>query len=239
MTTFPDGLVIDGKRYRQEAPGSLPPGRYVRVLHEAEVPAARRNVPHGRPEVRAMFPNHFVQFGRDWQLFAWKKLNPLLKANNMTAIYDDSLWVTNNEGFGNPNDPRANYFENRNLDKPAPKVENITCGGNLLRVLGEVMAKAGERTLEPCFVVETLQWSDPVPSLEWLEARPWLITHAVDLDSNGMPSKFPQGYKHLGYTPGVRHPLVADPKRFRIVIPTWRCVLWTEPTAPDPLNIYL
>lgn len=223
---------------RHETPGSLPPGRYVRVLHEAEVKVARRNVPHGRPEVRQCYPeNLFVPFGKSWQLFAWKRLNPLLKANNMTAVYDDSLWVSNNNGFGSSTKPRANYFENTHLSDPLPRVETITCGGNLLRVLGETTIFRGGEPI-PSYVIETLDYRDPPPSPEWLEARPWLITHAVDLDSDGQPSRFPQGYKHLGFTPGVRHPFLSD-KRKVVTIPEWRCVEWRGEFAPDAYKVYL
>jgi hypothetical protein len=235
---FPSSLHIGDRRYKPEQTGTLPADQtFVRVLHEAEVPAARRNVPPKMPEVRALFPNHFVRFGQAHQALAWK-LNPLLRAGNMTAVYDDHLWIANDNGFSNSSDPRENYFENTNLGYPLPKVESLTCGGNLLHVIGEIRTKTGGTTEEDCYIVETLDGDNPPPSLEWLEARPWLITHAVKLDGDGKPTKFPQGYSHLGFTPGVRHPLLADPSRYTIVIPKWRCVRWTGADAPDPYRIY-
>lgn len=199
-----------------------------RVLHEAEVPEFRRNVPPRMPEVRPFFPNHHSEFGKHWQGLSWD-MNPLLNAGNMTAVYDGELWVANNQGFGMDGDPRANYFTNRNLTFENIRVEALTCGGNVLTGYEE----------DTNLVVETLQWSDPVPTVGWIEKRPWLITHAVKLDGDGLPARFGQGYSHLGFTPGVRHPLVANPKRYKITIPKWRVVRWTESELPDPYKVYL
>jgi hypothetical protein len=224
--------------------GALPQDKtFVRVLHEVEVPAARRNVPPKMPEVRPFAPNHFSPFGKPWQLLAWK-LNPLLSAANMSAIYHNELWICNGSGFGDDGDKRANFFTNTNLSAPPPKVEALTCGGNLLSVVGErTVMEAGKPV--PSYIVETLNWHNPPTSVEWLEARPWLITHAVKLDTEGKPTRFGQGYNRLGYAPGVRHPFVADPSRYNgttepaITIPKWRCVRWAEGEAPDPYKVYL
>src|SRR5688572_13720975 len=188
-----------------------------RVLHEAEVPAFRRNVPPKMPEVRTFFPNHHVKFGKYWQLLS-RSMNPLLNNGNWTAVYDWQLWIANDNGFGDPGDPRANYIENRNLDYELPRVEALTCGGNVLTGYVE----------NGYLVTETLNWRDPAPSLDWIMARPWLVTEGVKLDRNGNPTRFPQGYNQLGYTPGIRHPLLADPANYKVVIPMWRVVEWNQ-----------
>lgn len=215
----------------------LPTGlRFMRVLHEAELPRDRRSTPLRMPEVRPLFPNHFVPFGKAWQMLSWQ-LNPLLTANNMTAVYNEALWIANNTGFGNT--PRANYFTNENLGAQELRVEALTCGGNLLSILGETIAKTAAGQV-PCYVVETLDARRSVPSVDWLRERPWLITEATKLRSDGSldVARFPQGKQPNGYQPGVRHPLVADPTRYLVVIEKWRMVEWREPTPPDPLTVY-
>lgn len=209
--------------------------KFVRVLHEAELPLSKHSTPAKMPEVRPFFPNHFSWFGKEWQILSWK-LNPLLNAGNMTAVYNEALWIANNTGFGNT--PRRNYFVPEDLDAPEDiKVEALTCGGNVLRVLGEGTAKTNSG-IEQCYFIEALDYRT-VPTFD-LETRPWLITIATKLDPYGQPTRFPQGRQPNGYQPGVRHPLVADVQRYpQIAIPKWRCVAWTEGDMPDPLKVYL
>lgn len=214
----------------------LPSGwKFVRVLHEAELPTSRRITPAKMPEVRPFFPNHFSEFGQGWQMCSWE-LNPLLTAGNMTAVYNDALWIANNQGFGNT--PRRNYFVPEDLDAPTTiKVEALTCGGNLLHVIGEGYAKTNNNK-EDCYFVETLDYR-VVPSFNLLD-RPWLITEATKLDPYGNPTRFPQGRQPDGFQPGVRHPLVADTVRYpQIAIPKWRVVDWTEDYPPNPYAVYL
>ena len=142
---------------------------------------------------------------------------------------------------GRPYDPRANYFELKDLEKNLPRVENLTCGGNILHVTGETIMKTSGRTPVPCWTVETLDRHN-TPTLDWLKARPWLITTAVQLGgSDGRtPMKFPQGNLPDGSKPGVLHPLVCDPVTYPIIaIEKWRCVEWTDPNPPDPYKVYL
>src|SRR4026208_2146947 len=94
LDIFSDGSIREGG----SVAGILPTGmNFVRVLHELELaPNLPHTTPPGRPEVRQLYPeNLFVPFGRLWQLKAWD-LNPLLTANNMTQVYDDHLWIANN-----------------------------------------------------------------------------------------------------------------------------------------------
>jgi hypothetical protein len=165
-------------------------------------------------------------------------MNPYCTPSNWTAIYHNNLWISNDEGYGEDGDRRANYILNKDLTYPPPRVENLTCGGNLLRVLGEtVVMQAGKPV--PSYIIETLQWTDPAPSLEWIEAHPWLITHAVVMGADGTPRRFTMGMQDNGFVPGVRHPLVADPGRYTITIPKWRCIEWREAEPPDVYRLYL
>jgi hypothetical protein len=234
MTLYPNWLIIEGRRYKPEPLGTLPASmRFVRVLHERELaPELPHNVPPGRPEVRQMYPeNLFVPFGRAWQMKAWE-MNPLLSANNMTAVYHNNLWIANNNGFDG-DEPIANYFTGEDLGAATLKVETITCGGCLLHVLGETVITRGGVPI-PSYIVEALDYRDPPP----LVVPPWLITHAVNMRSDGLPGRFSMGQQPNGYLPGVVHPFVSDPSKV-ITIPKWRCVAWVEPNAPDPYRLYL
>jgi hypothetical protein len=207
---------------------------FVRVLHEVELPPEKRITPARQPEVRPLFPNHYSEFGEEWQELSWT-LNPLLTAGNMTAVYNDHLWIANGQGFGNT--PRRNYFIPEDLDATTNiKVEALTCGGNVLRVLDEGKFKTNEG-LEDCYFVEAMDWRI-IPVFN-LEKRPWLITTAVKLNNEGLPTRFPQGMQSNGFQPGVRHPLVADVVRYAVALPKWRAVKWTETFAPDPYEVYV
>lgn len=238
--TFPDTLTAFGKTYvpKAEPQGTLPAGKtWVRVLHQCEIPAHKRHVPARMPEVVPLEPNHHSIFGKYWQILS-RNLNPLLTPGNWTAVYHWKLWITNGQGFSNPADRRANYITGQHLTYPLPKVESLTCGGNLLSVLGETtVLVAGERVER--YIVETLDSGNPAPTVEWIKARPWFITEATKLDGEGQPTRFPQGQQPNGYQPGARHPLVMDPSRFRVMIDRWRCVEWTDVNPPDPYKVYL
>ena len=230
-----DFLTLRDRRYIPEPTGALPSEFiFLRVLHELELAA---NLPHttppDRPEVRQLYPeNLFVPFGRAWQMKAWDT-NPMLTANNMTQVYDDHLWISNNNGFSNENDPRANHFTGEDLSSPVLKVESLTCGGNLLRALGETVIMRGGAPI-PSYIIETLDYRSTPPGV----IPAWLQTWAVNMGTDGTPRKFTQGRQPNGYVPGVCHPLVSDPTK-GITIPKWRCIRWTASVPPDPYRVYL
>lgn len=236
-------LMQSGKKYIARIDeGSLPSNfTFVRVLHELELPPNRRTTPWNRPEVRPMFPNQYVPFGKNWQLLSWE-LNDrrYFNAGNMTAIYHTHLWIANRQGFGIEGDPRANYFTNTYLDKRNIRVENLTCGGNILKVIGEGLFKTSGTSPVPCYIVETLSYRT-IPSLQELKLKPWLVTTAVQLrgGEDVIPEKFPQGQLPNGDNPGVKHPLVSNPLEAVNVIEKWRVVPWEENTVPDPYRVYL
>jgi hypothetical protein len=213
--------------------------RLVRVLHELELPEARRITPSNRPEVRQMFPVHFVPFTRAWQMKSYEMNRPWLTPTKWTVVYANNLWITNDQGFNEPGDPRANYVTGTNLDQEDPRVECLTCGGNLLRVLGEVRAKTNAG-LEECYIIQTLDYRNPPPAI----LPRWLTTIAVSMDSNGTPRRFPQGQQPNGFMPDILHPLLADPRQYDgqdghdfITIPKWRCEPWGADTC-DPYKLY-
>lgn len=232
--TFPDSFTAFGKTYVPRVEGVLPSEfTFIRVLHELEVPSHRRTTPPDRPEVRQLDPpNLFVPFGKSWQMKAWS-MNPLLTANNMTAVYHYRLFIANNNGFGDDNDPRANHFTAEDLSSPVLKVEALTCGGNVHRVLGEAAISRGGQSI-PSYILEVLDYRTPPPE----SIPPWLVVWAVNMGTDGTPRRFQQGVQSNGFVPGVRHPFVSDPSKI-ITVPKWRCVRWVESEPPDPYRIYL
>lgn len=197
-----------------------------RVLHDVETPKGvwRPNL----PEVFPLFPSHFSNFGREGQLLS-KAKNPLLTPAKWTNIYMYTLWIANGQGFGDETDQRANYVAMRNLDKPNPRVECLTTGGSLLTGYVE-----GSN-----LVVTTLD-ANNLPSLEWLQERPWFWTYAVTVDGRGNPRRFPQGLQPDGSIVPIVHPLIANPVRYpKIAIPLTCVTRWTAAEYPDPFRVYL
>ncbi len=235
MSLYPSYLLISSKRYRPEQTTQLPRDKhFVRVLHELELAShLPHTTPPGRPEVRAMFPNHHIPFRKPWQLKS-KAMNPLCSPANWSAGYHHKLWIANDHGMGDANDPRANYVTGENLTSPLPRVEALTCGGNLLSVIGEALVKT-DRGKEACYIIETLDYSAAPPD----EIPPWLVTTAVNMGTDGTPRRFEQARQPNGFIPGFFHPLLADPKRFTVAIPKWRVVDWAEDYAPDVYRVYL
>ena len=102
--------------------------QFWRVKHDKELGALWRP---NMPEVFPMFPNHFSEFGRSWQLLS-KAMNPRISGDKWTACYTYKRYMTNNNGFGDETDLRANWVLEDNLSKPNPRVECLTTGGSLL-----------------------------------------------------------------------------------------------------------
>lgn len=197
-----------------------------RVLHDKEIgPLFRPNL----PEVFPMFPNHHVPFGEMYQRLSFEMNRQYLSADKWTAVYSFQRFVTNEQGFGNDGDPRANYILGRNLTYDLPRVEVLTCGGSLLT--GTVSGTN--------LIVRTLDaWGD-APTADWLRAHRWFSVYAVSVDSRGTPRRFPQGEQPNGYMADIIHPLIADPCRFpAITIPLSRLERWTDVDLPDPYRLY-
>lgn len=198
---------------------TLPTDRlFWRVLHWIECGDPKRS----RPEVNPLFPNHHTPFTKEWQLFSYA-FDGL--GGKWTAVYSYQRAFTNDQGFGDPDDPRANYVVGKDLSFPLPKVEALICGGAL--VAGKVSGSD--------LIIETLNGRHAPPSVEWLRAHPWLYFDAVNCDAGGVPRLFPQGRGSR-----VLIPLIADRDRFPLVtIPLSRVVRWTGSMPPDPYKIYL
>lgn len=200
---------------------TLPDNLY-RVLHWAE---AGKEIPSGRPEIWPLFPNHFSPFNGPWQLTA-KAMNPLVSGKKMTVFYGHGLWIANGQGFG-MDKPRANYFLMEDLDAELPRVEMLTCGGNVLTGHVEGMD----------LVVDVLDWRVAPPRADLIE--PWHRTVAVQVYGDGTVGRFPQGEQPDGSVVTMYHPQLGDPRNFpKITIPLSCVEKWDRDYLPDPFTFY-
>jgi hypothetical protein len=201
---------------------TLPPTQdraFFRVLHDVEMgPVWRKRL----PEVHPLFDSHFTPFTEAWQRLSYR-MNTLTK-DKWTALYGYQRAFTNNNGFRNPDDPRRNYITGEDLREGLPKVEALVCGGALLT--GSVSGSN--------LVVETLNGRGIPPVLEKLMDSPWLYFHAVTVDGDGTPRRFPQADGRP-----VLIPLIADRNRYPVVtIPLSKLQRWNSAELPDPYRIY-
>lgn len=204
----------------QSPPPSARPAIW-RVLHDLELGELWRD---NMPEVHPFMDSHFWEFGEAWQRFTFA-LNPHLTPKKWTAVYGNRRFLTNNNGFYDDGDLRANYILGEDLNRPNPKCEALVCGGAVMA--GTVSGSN--------FIPETLNGRDAPPSVEWLLDHPWLYFHAVTVDSSGTPRMFPQG----DGVP-ILIPLVADRTRYpTITIPVAKLQRWTAVDLPDAYRIYL
>lgn len=216
--------IVANIRYPQP---SVARPRLWRVLHEIEKPPEERFNPVNNPEVRSMYPRHFSNFGKEAQLLTMA-VNPRISPLKLTVVYDESTIITNNQGFGLPDDPRANWFLNKDLDCDPPKVGALTCGGCVL---------TGFPTATN-LIVTTLDYRE-IPTLEWFLQRPWFHTYMVTVDSHLKPRPFPQGIQPNGENVPIVHPLIADTKQYPVItIPLKWLEEWTQPELPNPFTVY-
>ncbi len=177
-----------------------------RVKHDAEMGPLWRT---GVPEVFIMLPVTATEFHKDWQLLSYTLntiRNPIITADmtkkKWRALYDYERAFTNGTGFGDPSDPRADWVNNININKPNPRFDKPRlCGG--ATVTGIIDGND--------LIVKTMNVNS-VPSIEWLLARPWLYFDAVTVTKNGI-GRFPQGtngnrvFVPLVTSKEVRYPL--------------------------------
>jgi hypothetical protein len=191
-----------------------------------ELPESLRRNPPGNPEVRAMFPNYFTWFRKDWQ-FLTRYMNPRISAQKLSNTYSTERYLTNQQGFSDSN-PRADYFTMENLTYPDPKVENLLTGGMV--VTGYVLNNS---------LVVTMMDDRHVPSLSWVMERPWFHLWAVTVDSHLKPRPFPQGLQPNGENVPIVHPLFANVASYPITtIPLIYLETWTQDFYPNPFTVY-
>lgn len=160
-----------------------------RVLHDRELPGGVRPIvlEKGKalPEVFPLFPNQFTKLTRAWQ-WLWRDLNPQMSAEQWRKLLYTNRAFTNGQGYGEPDDPRADYINNLDTSSPLPKIECLVCGGALLAGI--------ETTYKgiPSLMVDTLDGRAgmTVPTAEWVLARPWYYYQAISVSPDGSTQSF-------------------------------------------------
>jgi len=141
------------------------------------------------PEVNPLFPNHFVEFGRDFQLLE-RELNWVLSGQEWRAVHTWQRAFNNQQGYDRPGDPRADWINMRDLTYDPPRQEVLVCGGAILK----------RKFIDDAYLYpEYINTNRPAPTLEWLLKRPYLFFDAVNIDwtSDGAKiRRFPQGDGH-------------------------------------------
>lgn len=202
-----------------------------RVMHDIELanlkikPLWRPNM----PEVQPLFPNHHTEFDERYQRKVIE-LNPRVSNDKLAACYTYKRYLTNDQGFGDDSDPRANYFTMKNLDCELPRVEALTTGGSVHR--GE---EFGDNV-----IIYTLHYSDPIPSAAWLYGHREYLINAVSVDGKGTPRRFPQGEQPSGEIVTIVHPFFTNVKRYPVlVMPKYKLQQWAQSYLPDPFTVYI
>ena len=144
----------------------------------------------GRPEVVRMLPVHKSYFDREWQEFYfaltwhfWPAFSRDFSAKRWTSLNGYRVALMNYSGFGDYDNPKANYILGQDIGAPLPAYDKTrTMGGNV--VTGYEM--------DGLLYVETIDGNASPPNLDYVLERPWLYFHCV-LAFKERVGLFPQG----------------------------------------------
>lgn len=120
-----------------------------------------KNVP--LPEVYRISPFHSVLLTEKLQLL-WKGINPEISGEKWATLLGYWLAWCNGSGFGDANDPRADYVNRKNLSYKLPAFDQVRCCG------GTVFKGTENNGIVS---LEYIQASSP-PSIETVMNSPWL-----------------------------------------------------------------
>lgn len=102
------------------------------ALHKAA--GGYQNTPPGMPCVLPGTNALPIEFTKDKQLASWDLMsthNKVVTRSKWAKVYDDKVAFCNEQGLGNPDDPRADYVNGNNLSYPNPKLmKAIFCAGS-------------------------------------------------------------------------------------------------------------
>lgn len=158
----------------------VPEENLYRVNHDATV--WRDNL----PEVFPFEPNHFTEFGREFQVLS-KMLNFILTREQWRAVHTYERAFNNQQGFDKPGDPRADWINIRNTTSENPRQEALVCGGAILK----------KRFIDDDYLYpEYIDGNKTAPTLAWVLKRPYLYFDALSVDgtaSGTLIRRFPQG----------------------------------------------
>jgi len=82
-------------------------------------------VPIGMPAVIPAENQSGIDFTEDMQVLSYEVMysqNNLITPELWTKVFTDKICFTDENGFGMPGDPRANFILGKDLDKPLPKL---------------------------------------------------------------------------------------------------------------------
>lgn len=198
-----------------------------RVLHDKEI--AKLGIKPlwrpGMPEVHPLFPNHHSPFQAWAQLRSWELNSVWMDKYRWTDIYHHRYWITNDQGFGDENSPRANFILGKDTLKELPRVEALVCGGSLIE---------GERNGD-WVRVKGLHFNTPV-SAEFMKTHPQFWVRGVYAGGTGQPFRM-LGDKYEGEA--IIHPLIVNESKGDLFIQANKLQAWTSNETPDPLKIYI
>ena len=201
---------------------ATPARHFWRVKHDKELPQGIWRA--GLPSVHPILPNHHSPFQKWAQLVSFE-LNPWLDEELWTKFYHYRYAFTNDNGYGDDSDPRANFVTGEDTTAPLPRVEALVTGGSMIE---------GER-LGDWVKVRGLHYNTPVTA-EYLRAHPEFWVRGVYASAAGVPYKL-LGHKYDG--PPCVHPLIVNDAKGELHIEAWKLVEWTGAGVPEPLKLYL
>jgi hypothetical protein len=191
-----------------------------RVKHDIEIGKIWRA---GLPEVHPLYPNHHSPF-QEWAQLVSFGLNPWFTPKRWTDSYHWKFWMTNNQGFGMDNDPRANFVLGEDENEELPRVEALLSGGSMVE---------GTRNGD-WIKIKGLHYNSPV-TLDYLEANPQFWIRGVYASGTGQPFRM-LGDKYSG--PAFIHPLIVNDNKGDLFIEAYKLQRWLSPEPPDPLKVY-
>lgn len=229
MATLLHKILITSDGGIKLIPNTVIQKRYVgwRCLHQQE--GGYPN-PDGMPVVRPSENASPVLFTESMQRTSYQlnAFNPFFTGNKWRSVYDYKAAFTNQNGFGDSGDPRADYINRLDLTKPLPKLmKAIICGGMFIR--GEVV---GSNLV--CYPgVHAIDANKPMPSVGEIMVKNWyyVATTANQRgDGTWAVNNFPQG--------GGQNVLIPYALREPVTYPLSWFRRWEEDFLPDPLRYY-
>lgn len=176
---IPNEVEIKGRIYKREEETEQTEKIYWRVKHDPTY--WRPNL----PEVFPFFPNHAVKMTKAIQLMT-KAINPLLNAAELSDVFHYKTAFTNHQGLEKPNDPRADWWNNKNTDKEPPRQEVLCCGGTILTELSHDDTWLYPMYIDANKILPTFQ--------EVIDNHLLFDALCVDMTPNGIAlRRFPQG----------------------------------------------
>ena len=192
----------------------VPRYQLYRVKHDDEVQNAELRINgilfkrgpkrFGMPEVYNLEPTHATTLTPRIQYLSYRlfrqgapSLDEKLAQSRWTSLMHYKRAFTNGQGFGNSNDPRANYITGENIEAQLPKFpKTLICGG--ATITGTIEGS----------LLKVYTLPPEVPTLE--ELTPWSYFHAVNSTSVRI-TRFPQGtVAEKGIYEPVLMPLIAS-----------------------------